>query len=252
MTARRRLALGAAVVVAAAGAQAAGVQAVAVTASAPARAARPARAPLPAANFLVEWRLQPVAAAGRAGDVVIGSGDAMRGTSGYGPGAVVVGTVRPAAPQSLRVANGREAALRFDESRSHLVYDLSYAASSSSESEAAPSTVTAAASGASVSAGTGASRSRSRSRAQEAQAHEVVVHRVDGLRVTPHWTHGDTLALDVQFIQARPTAGDGAAQGPGVRETEFSSTVQLSFDEWQPVATVEDGTRELQLRVSWR
>jgi hypothetical protein len=133
-----------------------------------------------------------------------------------------------------------------------VVYDMSYSASSSSESETGPSTTAAASPGASVSASTGAARSRSRSRAQEAQGHEVVVHRVDGLRVTPHWTHGDSLTLDVQLTHARPVAGDGAMQGPGARETEFSSTVELSFDEWQSVATVEDGTRELQLRVSWR
>ncbi|MGN6527680.1 MAG: hypothetical protein ACTHL8_14935 [Burkholderiaceae bacterium] len=253
---RGRLPMLAGAVVALAGAaSAAGVQVVAVTASAPAhatpRAPRPAKAPMPAANFLVEWRIQPVAA-GRADDVVIASADAVRGTSGFGAGAVVVGTAHAAAAQSLRVANGREGSIRFDESQTHVVYDMSYAASASSESETDPSTMTAAASGASVSAGTGGSRSRSRSRAQEAQGHEVVVHRVDGLRVTPHWTRGDTLALDVQLTHARPAPGDGSAQSLGSRETEFSSTVELSFDEWQPVATVEDGTRELQLRVSWR
>ncbi len=215
----------------------------AAAASAGASAPRRAAAPLPAANFLVEWRIRP--APGRPGEVVITSGSAATGgESGFGPGAVVVGTARAAPPRSLRVANGREGAIRFDESRTHLVYDMSYAASSESESVAAASGP--------ASAGGGASRSRSRSRAQETAAHEAVVHRVDGLRVVPHWTRGDTLALEVQLTQARPVAGDGAAQVGGERGFEFSSTVALSFDDWQTVATVGDGGEELQLRVSWR
>ena len=65
----------------------------AASAAAPAR--RTARARVPAANFLVEWRLQPADARPAAhGDVVITSGSAATGTSGFGPGAVVVSTDR--------------------------------------------------------------------------------------------------------------------------------------------------------------
>ena len=41
-------------------------------------------AAVPAANFLVEWRIQPVNAAPANGAVVIGTRDAATGTSGFG------------------------------------------------------------------------------------------------------------------------------------------------------------------------
>ena len=233
-------------------------EAVIGTASAPATATKAAkprkapRAPVPAANFLVEWRIQPVGAGSSQGDVVISSNSAaIGGASGYGAGAVVVGTVRAAAPQGLRVANGHEGEMRFDQSTTRTVYDMSYKASASAESS---TDATAAASGV---AGNGASRARSRSREQGAEGHEVVVHRVDGMRVTPHWTQGDTLELDIQLTHGAPTAGSGmtGADGSATREFSVTSTVQVSFDEWQSVATVgtsDQGGDELQVRVSWR
>lgn len=227
----------------------AAVQSVDAAASAPPRhAATHPRAAVPAANFLVEWRIQPVGAgaASSRGDVVITSnGAATGGATGYGPGAVVVGTARVAAPQALRVSNGREGQLRFDDSTTRTVYDMSYASTSSSDSS------TDAASGATTG---GASRARSRSRDRGVTAHEVVVHRVDGLRVTPHWTRGDTLALDIQLTHGGPAAGPGTsgADAGATREFDFTSTVQVSFDEWQAVANVGDGGEELQVRVTWR
>src|SRR6201999_171679 len=70
-------------------------------ASAPARRAARAGASVPAANFVVEWRLQP--ADGRpasGGGWTVTSGSATTGTSGFGPGAAVVGTAKPGLPQS--------------------------------------------------------------------------------------------------------------------------------------------------------
>jgi hypothetical protein len=100
----------------------------------------------------------------------------------------------------------------------------------------------------------GASRAVSRSHEAEVQSHEVVIHRVDGLRVTPHWTRGDTLELDVALTHAAPTgvsrnATAGARAG---RDVDFHSTVQAGFDEWLTVASVGDGGDELQIRVTWR
>ncbi len=211
---------------------------------APARRVTRAGASLPAANFVVEWRLQPAdARPSPRGDVVITSGSATTGTSGFGPGAVVVGTARPRAPQALRVANGKEGAIQFDRSETHTVYDMAFAANASAES-----TGDAASSGAS---GPG---SRSRSREAEVQSHEVVVHRVDGLRVTPHWTRGDTLALDIALTHAAPAAvsRNASPDARAGRDIDFHSTVQASFDEWLTVANVGDGGDELQIRVSWR
>ena len=223
-------------------------------ASGAASARRAARVALPAANFLVEWRLQ--AAADRPsprGDVVITSGSAATGTSGFGAGAVVVGTSRPGAPLGLRVANGKEGAIRFDRSETHTVYDMAWtaSASASSSTDGTLQVVTGAAS--SVSAG-GASRSGYQSREGGVQGHEVVVHRVDGLRVTPRWTRGDTLELDVALTHAAPAGvSRGATAGARAsRDVDFHSTVQASFDEWLTVASVGDGGEELQVRVSWR
>ena len=203
-------------------------------------------AAVPAANFLVEWRLQAVDAVPARGAVVITSGSAaVGGASGFGPGAVVVGTARVAPPQALRVANGREGAIVFDRSETHMAWDMAYAASASARSSTDP------ASGATVG---GASRARAHSQESAVQGHEVVVHRVDGLRVTPHWTHGDTLALDVALTHVAPAdpGRDGGAQARARRDVDFHSTVQASFDEWLTVASVGDGEQELQIRVSWR
>ncbi len=226
--------------------------------AAPASGAPPARrvtrAPEPAANFLVEWRLQPAdARPSPRGDIVITSGSAATGTSGFGAGAVVVGTAKPAVPQALRVANGKEGAIQFDRSETHTVYDMAWSgsASASSSTDGSSQIVTGAAS--SVSSG-GASRSGSQSRQSGVQSHEVVIHRVDGLRVTPHWTRGDTLELDVALTHTAPGAvsRNASAEARASRDVDFHSTVQASFDEWLTVASVGDGGDELQIRVTWR
>jgi hypothetical protein len=226
--------------------------AAAASAAAPAR--RVTRASVPAANFLVEWRLQPADARPAVrGDVVITSGSAATGTSGFGAGAVVVGTARPALAQALRVANGKEGAIQFDRSETHTVYDMAFAAnaSASASTDASAQVVTGAAS--SIASG-GAARSGYQSQQAGVQGHEVVIHRVDGLRVTPHWTRGDTLEIDVALTHAAPvfvsrSATAGARAG---RDVDFHSTVQASFDEWLTVASVGDGGDELQIRVTWR
>ena len=226
--------------------------ATAVSGVAPAR--RVARAPAPAANFLVEWRVQPAdARPSPRGDVVVTSGSAATGASGFGPGAVVVGTARAAAPQALRVANGKEGAIQFDRSETHTVYDMAWTASAGAASSTDGTTQVVPGAASSVATG-GGSRAVSRSHESEVQSHEVVIHRVDGLRVTPHWTRGDTLELDVALTHAAPTgvsrnATAGARAG---RDVDFHSTVQASFDEWLTVANVGDGGDELQIRVTWR
>jgi hypothetical protein len=201
----------------------------------------------PAANFLVEWRVQPVdapAPRGGGGWTITSRSATVGGASGFGPGAVVVGTARAPTPQAVRVSNGKEGAIRFDDSETHLVYDMSFAASSSAQSAAA-------ASGATDISG---SVSQSQSQANGVAGHDVVIHRVDGLRVTPHWTRGDTLELDVALTHAAPrgATGNSSADSRYSRGIDFHSTVRLSFDEWQGVATVGDGGEELQIRVSWR
>jgi len=164
-----------------------------------------------------------------------------------------VGTARPAVPQALRVANGKEGAIQFDRTETHTVYDMAFAAqsSSSSSTDGSSQVVTGAASSATA---IGGSRSSSRSRAAEVQSHEVVVHRVDGLRVTPHWTHGDTLELDIALTHAAPTAvsRNASPDARAGRDIDFHSTVQASFDEWLTVASVGEGGDELQIRVTWR
>ena len=223
-------------------------------ASAPARRVTRAGASVPAANFVVEWRLRQ--ADGRpasGGGWTVTSGGATTGASGFGPGAVVVGTAKPVVPQSLRVANGKEGAIQFDRSETHTVYDMAFSAnaSASSSTDASAQVVTGAASSA---ASIGATRSASRSHAAEVQSHEVVVHRVDGLRVTPHWTHGDTLELDIALTHAAPAAvsRNASPDARAGRDIDFHSTVQASFDEWLTVANVGDGGDELQIRVTWR
>jgi hypothetical protein len=220
-----------------------------------ARRAASARTAVPAANFLVEWRLQPADARPSArGDIVITSGSAaVGGASGFGPGAVVVGTAKVAAPQALRVANGKEGAIQFDRSETHTVYDMAWRASASASASTDGSSQVAMGAASSVGS-VGASRSGSRSRESEVQSHEVVVHRVDGLRVTPHWTRGDTLELDVALTHEAPTAvsRSATAGARASRDVDFHSTVQASFDEWLTVASVGDGGDELQIRVTWR
>ena len=100
----------------------------------------------------------------------------------------------------------------------------------------------------------GGSRSNSRSRQSEVQSHEVVVHRVDGLRVTPHWTKGDTLEIDVALTHAAPApvSRNASPDARAGRDIDFHSTVQASFDEWLTVASVGEGGDELQIRVTWR
>ena len=214
------------------------VPAAAVTSASSAAARHGARAVAPSANFLVEWRVGPVRAAAPAGGgFVIGSRDAATGASGFGAGAVVVGTAKPAPPQGVRVANGKEASVIFDEAHTRMAYDLTWAAQFQSS----------AASG-SASGVTGASRSQS----QGAQGHEVTIHRVMGLRVTPHWSHGDSLALDLQLTRQGPVDGVEDAGARTSNGVDFKSTVQVSFDEWQTVATVGADEGELQVRVSWR
>jgi len=222
--------------------------------AAPARARPAARTPVPAANFLVEWRVQPSAARpAPRGDVVITSGSATTGTSGFGPGAVVAGTARPSAPQALRVANGKEASILFDRSETRTIYDVAWTANASASATTDPSAqvVTGAASSATA---IGGSRSLALSHASGVQSHEVVVHRVDGLRVTPHWTRGDTLQLDVALTHATPALGSrgATAAARASQDVDFHSTVEASFDEWLTVATVGEGGDELQIRVTWR
>lgn len=228
--------------------------AAAASGAAPRRHVARAAAPLPAANFVVEWRVQPAEAnPAPHGDVVITSGSAATGRSGFGAGAVVVGTARPRPPQALRVANGKEGSIQFDRSETRTVYDMAFTAraSAGSFSDGSSQEVTGAASSATT---IGATGSRSRSQAAEVQSHEVVVHRVDGLRVTPHWTHGDTLALDIALVHAgpAPVSRGASPDARAERDVDFHSTVQASFDEWLTVASVGDGGDELQIRVSWR
>jgi hypothetical protein len=223
-------------------------------ASRPLPARRIARAGVPSVNFLVEWRLQAAdARPSPRGDVVITSGSAATGTSGFGAGAVVVGTVRPTAPQALRVANGKEGTITFDRSETHTVYDMAFSAdaSASASTDASTRVVTGAASS---TASGGASRSGAQSRQAGVQSHEVVIHRVDGLRVTPHWTSGDTLQLDVALthVASAPASRGGTAGARASRDVDVHSTVQASLDEWLTVASVGDGGDELQIRVSWR
>ena len=212
------------------------------------------RAPVPVANFLVEWRVQPAdARPSPRGDVVITSGSASTGTSGFGANVVVVGTARPAPPQALRVANGKEGSILLDRSETHTVYDMAWSSSASASAATDPSAqvVTGAASSATA---IGGSRSQSRSREAEVQSHEVVVHRVDGLRVTPRWTHGDTLELDLALTRtaSAPPSRNATAGARASQDVDFHSTVQASFDEWLTVATVGDSGDELQIRVTWR
>ena len=227
-------------------------------ADAPSRAAAarqaPARAREPAANFVVEWRIQPAdARPSPRGDIVITSGSAATGTSGFGPGAVTVGTARPAVPQALRVANGKEGAIVFDRSETRTVYDMSWTANAAASASTDGSSQVVMGAASSVSAG-GASRSSSQSHQAGVQSHEEVLHRVDGLRVTPHWTRGDTLLLDVALTHVAPTGVSRSATA-GARasgDVDFHSTVEASFDEWLTVASVGEGGDELQVRVTWR
>ena len=259
MTTRSMLALMAALLSTAGAGAAESVAAGFHPADAPSRApaprrASPAPAREPAANFLVEWRIQPAdARPSPRGDVVISSSNASTGTSGFGPGAVTVGTARPAAAQALRVANGKEGSIVFDRSETRTVYDMAWTASAAASASTDGSAQVVLGAASSVSAG-GASRSSSQMNQSGVQGHEVVVHRVDGLRVTPHWTRGDTLALDVALTHVAPTGAsrNATAGARASRDVDFHSTVQASFDEWLTVASVGEGGDELQVRVTWR
>jgi hypothetical protein len=223
--------------------------------SAASTARRGVRVSVPAANFLVEWRLQPAdARPSPRGDVVITSGSAaVGGASGFGAGAVVVGTARAALPQALRVANGKEGAIQFDRSETHTVYDMAWSASASASASTDGSSQVVMGAASSVGS-VGGTRSGSLSRQSGVQSHEVVIHRVDGLRVTPHWRRGDTLELDVALTHEAPAAvsRSATAGARASRDVDFHSTVQASFDEWLTVASVGDGGDELQIRVTWR
>jgi len=156
-------------------------------------------------------------------------------------------------PQALRVANGKEGAIQFDRSETHTVYDMAWSASASASASTDGSSQVVMGAASSVGS-VGASRSGSQSRQSGVQSHEVVIHRVDGLRVTPHWTRGDTLELDVALTHEAPTAvsRSATAGARASRDVDFHSTVQASFDEWLTVASVGDGGDELQIRVTWR
>jgi hypothetical protein len=192
-------------------------------ASVPAQRAR--RAPLPAANFFVEWRIRP-AAVGAGQAAVFTSRSAATGGSGFGPGAIVVGTAQGAGgdgSQGLRVANGQEGRLALDRAETRTVTDLAWIGPG--EHDTAHGIPRPARPGGTAS-------------------HEEVVHHVQGLHVVPRWTHGDTLALELAVVRD--------AQAPGDRALELRTTVQLSLGEWSGVARLGAGDDELQVRVTWR
>jgi len=218
----------------------------AVAAAAPASGAAPHPPPrrtVAAANFFVEWRVRPASeSAGAGGGVVITSNSAATGGSGFGPGAVVVGTANAGAPygaqgggvQGVRVANGKEASLRFDRVETTLVWDASWSARARARGGSRAS-----------SPGPGADGSfDARYREGGAAGHEEFVHHVQGLRVTPWWTQGDTLELDLEITRY------GDAADP--RDLDLHSTVQASIDEWLTVARLGAGDEELQVRVTRR
>jgi len=222
---------------------AAGAAHAATTASGAAPHAPPRRT-VAAANFFVEWRIRPASeSAGAGSGVVITSNSAATGGSGFGPGAVVVGTANGGAPygaqgggvQGVRVANGKEAALRFDRVETTMVWDASWSARARARGG----------SRAASSGGPGANWSfDARSREAGAAGHEEFVHHVHGLRVTPWWTQGDALELDLEITRS------GDAADP--RDLELHSTVQANIDEWLTVARLGAGDEELQVRVSRR
>jgi hypothetical protein len=196
---------------------------------------------VPAANFFVEWRIRPTAESGAPGNgVVITSGSAATGGSGFGPGAVVVGTAQPGAPygaqgagvQGVRVANGQQATLRFDRVESTMVWDASWSARAQARA------------GAPAASAGGRPAFEARAQDSGAAGHEVLVHHVQGLRVTPRWNRGDTLELDLEVTRL------GDASDP--RDLELQSTVQASLDEWLTVARLGQGSDELQVRVTWQ
>jgi hypothetical protein len=194
---------------------------------------------VPAANFFVEWRIRPAAEGGGPGNgVVITSGSAATGGSGFGPGAVVVGTAQSGAPygaqgagvQGVRVANGQQATLRFDRVESTMVWDSSWSARAQARAGAA-------------SAG-GRPAFEASAQDRGAAGHEALVHHVQGLRVTPRWSRGDTLELDLEVTRL------GDASDP--RDLELQSTVHASLDEWLTVARLGQNNDELQVRVTWQ
>jgi hypothetical protein len=219
----------------------------AVAVAAPASGAAPHAPPrrtVAAANFFVEWRIRPASeGAGSGSGVVITSNSAATGGSGFGPGAVVVGTANAGAPygaqggavQGVRVANGREAVLRFDRVETTMVWDASWSARARARGG----------SRASSPGSPGADWSfDARSREAGAAGHEEFVHHVQGLRVTPWWTRGDTLELDLEITR------HGDAADP--RDLDLHSTVQANIDEWLTVARLGAGDEELQVRVTRR
>ena len=142
----------------------------------------------------------------------------------------MVGTAKPQAPWRCAWPTARRA-IRFDRSRTHTVYDMAWTAraSASSSSDGSLQVVTGAASSVAIVA---ALRGRAARSSSGVQGHEVEVHRVDGLRVTPHWTRGDTLELELALTHVAPAGvSRGATAGARAsRDVDFHSTVQASFD----------------------
>jgi len=202
------------------------------TASATGRHAT-ARPAVPAANFFVEWRIRPADSAGAGQAQVFTSRSATTGGSGFGAGAVVVGTAQGAgagesgtASSGLRVANGQEGWLKFDRPETRTVYDLSWLFRGS---------------GGDTQPGM---EPPNKTTSGGAASHEVAVHHVEGLRVVPRWTRGDSLPLELAVVRD--------AKQPDERDLELRTTVQVSLGEWTGVARLGTGDDELQVRVTWR
>ena len=139
------------------------------------------------------------------------------------------------------MANGHEGAITFDRSETHTVYDMAWSASASASASTDGSAQVTMGAASSITA-VGGSRSASRSHEAEVQSHEAVIHRVDGLRVTPHWTRGDTLLLDVALTHAAPARVSRSAS-PDARaghDLDVHSTVDR---ELRRVADHRDGGR---------
>ena len=221
------------------------VETVNVTASAPARAG------LPVANFLIEWRIRPTGVQASGGDVVITStGAAAVGATGYGAGTVVVGTAAAAAPQALRVANGHETAIRFDRSITRTVYDRGYSATSRSRLSANTADL------AMPSGSAAGSGSRSSSRDQGCAKAMRWLFTPSTTCASPRaWTprrHARTRASSDSTSPPTPLSASSGADVGTAREFEVATTLQVGFDAWQTVADVGDGNEQLQVRVTRR
>ena len=213
-----------------------------------------AHASVPAANFLVEWRLQPAdARPSPRGDVVITSGSAaVGGASGFGAGAVVVGTARVAAPQALRVANGKEGAIQFDRSETHTVYDMAWSArTSASSSTEGTSRSSRARRPASARAAGRVWSPIARKRSAEPRGRRSPRRRLASDAALDSRRHARARrGVDARGAHRRLAQRDrGCAREP---RRGFPLDGAASFDEWLTVASVGDGGDELQIRVTWR